>query len=450
MQYLCCAAAAAGNPLLTVMICLPEINGRWIVGLSGGADSTALLLLLKERGADILAAHVHHGLRGAEADRDLSFCRALCEREEIPFQALFLEPPPGAGESWAREARYDALKELAEQTGAEGLITAHHRRDQAETVLMHLLRGSGLRGLCGMREDSRINGLRILRPLLDCDPEELREYLLQRRQSWCVDSTNDENAYFRNRIRNEIMPVLEAASPGAERRIAETAGTLQTDEECLSQLAEEAWSRIAGDRYLPLSSLQKLPGSIQRRLVRMGCERWLSQQPDSSQTRSTLQLLEGTPGSRMSLGCGVLYRGYRALHFRPEKTKQNRQELPAVDGAALNGVLMKLLPGGCDHGDGRRTQELPRELLAGCVLRTWQAGDWIRPFGMNGKKSLQDWFVDKRVDQPWRKEVPLLCNGSEVLLAAGLGAGGIPNWKQEGDNVRIVWEGPMAWLDEEA
>lgn len=172
-------------------------NSAVLAAFSGGADSTALVLELArlsrqgELGA-VYAAHYHHGIRGGEAERDLAFCRALCQRLGIPFLFERGDVPAAAREkgisveSAARELRYGFLRRAAARTGAEAVALGHHREDQAETVLMHLIRGSGLRGLGGMAPQSGL----YVRPLLEAGKEDILAYLAERGESFCTDSTN--------------------------------------------------------------------------------------------------------------------------------------------------------------------------------------------------------------------------------------------------------------------
>ena len=159
------------------MIKLQNLPQRLLVGLSGGADSVALLLLLMDAGKQITAVHVNHGLRGDASDGDEAFVRALCEKHQVPLLTYRADPPDNPGENWAREARYGFFREAMAKTGAEALVLAHHRDDQAETLLLHLLRGAGLTGLTGMSPDTTADGLRIIRPLLGYSRAELRAYL---------------------------------------------------------------------------------------------------------------------------------------------------------------------------------------------------------------------------------------------------------------------------------
>ena len=222
---------------------MPPAGSTVTAAFSGGADSTALLLALHAVSAayrlTLRAVHVHHGIRGAEADRDAAFCAALCKRLHIPFQTVYVDAPAYAAaqhlslETAARILRYRALEEHA----PEGFIaTAHHASDNAETVLFHLIRGSGLKGLCGIPPR---NG-RIIRPLLHAQKDDILRFLAACGQDFISDSTNFLPHSSRNRIRGEIIPLLERENSGAVRHIAAAAQSLSEDAALLHALAQQA------------------------------------------------------------------------------------------------------------------------------------------------------------------------------------------------------------------
>ena len=211
-----------------------EIPPHVLVGFSGGCDSTALVLLLEKKQVHLTCVHVHHGMRGEEADADEAFVRDFCRMHDLPLLVYHAQPPEHPSEGWAREARYGFFREAMEQSGAQALVLAHHSDDQAETVLQHLLRGSGLRGLCAMKRETEVQGMRILRPLLGISHHELQSALEEAGQNWREDSSNRSGRYLRNRVRNELLPLMEALAPGASARIAQTASLLAEDEDALA------------------------------------------------------------------------------------------------------------------------------------------------------------------------------------------------------------------------
>ncbi len=429
--------------MLTIDMPLP---GHVLVGLSGGADSVALAYLLMQRKIRLTAVHVNHSLRGDDSDGDERFVAALCEMWRIPLLTYRAAPPAHPSEDWARQVRYAFFREALAASGADALALAHHRDDQAETVLLHLLRGSGLTGLCAMPEDAVIGGMRILRPLLGVTRQQLRSLLLSIGQNWREDGSNGDPRYLRNALRGEVLPLLEQLVPGASAHLAQTARLLRGDEATLDLLTARFLAEHGGQRHLPLPALRQEPEGMQRRILRTW---WTNVTPPTGerslsapQTEAFAALLTGKAGSTCNLPGGWHgQRGWTHLHLLP----------PTADPHALPEMplahcpLLTLTPANGTAGDGKRCQALPASMLAGLTIRTRQAGDWLIPFGSTGRKSLQDYLVDRRIDAPFRDSVPLLCRGSEVLLAGGVGAGSIPRMTDTNDHVLLTWKADFPW-----
>ena len=211
---------------------------RILVAVSGGADSLALLLSLQEvaeeMGLIISALHVEHGIRGEESMSDAAFVEDLCDKEKIPLRVVHVDAKGLADEEKlsieeaARILRYQALKEAAREEGAV-IAVAHHMEDQVETILLHLLRGSGGEGLAGMRTFDRQDGIAIIRPLLHISRKEIESYLALRGQEYCTDSTNQDDRNPRNRIRHDILPIFEQMKPDYMQRFGDAADLLQDE-----------------------------------------------------------------------------------------------------------------------------------------------------------------------------------------------------------------------------
>ena len=204
-------------------------HGRYIVALSGGADSVALLLILKQLGVSLSAAHCNFHLRGEESERDEQFCVSLCERLGITLHRIHFDTQFYARqhkvsiEMAARDLRYRYFAQLAKDIKADGICVAHHRDDNVETVILNLLRGSGVDGLAGIAPK---NG-NILRPLLCIGRQDILDYLQLQGQNYVTDSTNLEDDALRNRIRHHVIPLLETINPAAKENIAQTAKYLR-------------------------------------------------------------------------------------------------------------------------------------------------------------------------------------------------------------------------------
>lgn len=424
---------------------LPE---HLLVGLSGGADSVALLLLLLERGGRIEAAHVNHGLRGEASDGDEAFVRALCAEKNVPLLVFRATPDvEHPGEDWARQARYGFFRQAMRETGADALVLAHHRDDQAETLMMRLMRGTGLTGLTGMVADADMDGMRVVRPLLSVSGRELRAMLTERGQPWREDASNQERRYLRNTLRLDVMPLLEQRAPGAASHIAETASLLREDEEALRWMTDGVLKRQGSEPWLALPIMKELPRGLQKRVLRAWWERQGMPPLERSQTEALASLLDAPAGTRRGLPHDWhALRGWTHLHLLPPAPQEQPEPVPARSGAVMSGVTLTVCASDGSTGDGRETQLVPTGWLEGLTLRTWQTGDWISPFGMSGRKSMQDYFADRHVDAPFRHRIPLICRENEVLMCCGVGAGRIPAMTEmKGDLLR--WTGPMPWMN---
>ena len=231
--------------------CLFDGTKKILVGLSGGADSTALLLSLKklsqELGFELFAVHVNHMIRGNEADRDEEFARRLCEKYGVDFACERVDVPKLAkekGESLelcARNVRYDIFKKICTSKGIAFVATAHNSCDNSETVLFNLVRGSGTKGMCGIPPKRELcDNIRIIRPLIYATRNEIEEFLSACNQDFVTDSTNADCDYSRNFLRNEVLPLLRKLNPSLEDGIRRTSDLHRKDEECLSKMARES------------------------------------------------------------------------------------------------------------------------------------------------------------------------------------------------------------------
>ncbi len=238
---------------------LLDDNGLYIVALSGGADSVALLLLLDEMGYNIHAAHCNFHLRGEESDRDELFCESLCQQKSIPFHRIhfdtltYAETHKVSVEMAARELRYHYFEELRSDIGATGVCVAHHQDDSVETVLLNLIRGTGLRGLTGIQCR---NG-HILRPLLCVSRKEIESYLQTKDQSYVIDSTNLEDDMLRNKVRLRVIPLLQELNPAVTENILRTSENLTEAQGILDSIV----SLYKNSKSLDLNELKKYGSS---------------------------------------------------------------------------------------------------------------------------------------------------------------------------------------------
>ncbi len=250
-----------------------------VVAVSGGADSVALAdgvaQLVNEGYCQAHILHVEHGLRGGEAIADANFVRKFCEEKGLPFTCVHVDVQGYASlrklstEEAARKLRYQALDEAVEALQADFILTAHHADDQAETVLLKLLRGTGTAGLSGMQ----VRSGKVLRPLLKLTRKHLENYCALQGLTYCYDSSNDDLAYTRNRIRQELLPYLEKAfNPAVRKALVQTAEILQEDDACLNSFAQEKFQALANCSeqkvILNVRKWQDVPAALRKRILR--------------------------------------------------------------------------------------------------------------------------------------------------------------------------------------
>lgn len=429
-------------------------EGNYLVGLSGGADSVALLLMLlpdiRENRIQVEAVHVNHGLRGAESDEDERFAAALCEREGILFRSFHPALDGRKDEATARAARMGCFRRALQETGARAVLLAHHADDQAETFLMHLMRGAGPEGLEGMKRVQESDGMRIIRPMLELRRKEIREALQKDGVNWREDSSNRDTAYLRNRVRLELLPLMEEITEGVTPRICTASRLISEDNDALTAQASDLCRKAAAGDRIAAKPLMEAPNAVLSRTLRMW---WRENSPERKEralsavkTAELAGLLRKEKGSVNLPGNMHAVRSKEYLHLTTDDS--TAAEPAAVTGAEtrFQNYLLKAGPSEGNPGNGLLTQEVPAGFTDGCVVRNRQPGDRIHPFGSNGSRKLQDYLTDRKIPRPFRDRIPLLCRGQEVLLVCGVGAGQIPDWNPEGRNIRLTWYGDIPWL----
>lgn len=435
---------------------LTGVPARIGVGLSGGADSVALLLALVQRGKPgLFAVHVNHGLRGEMADRDEDFCRGLCGSLGVPLKVYRLILPQGCGENRSRTDRYGAYQIACDEEGCDTIALAHHRDDQAETFLLRLLRGSGTRGLGALRFEQRWGDMRVFRPLLTFTHQELCDWLTDKGQPWVEDETNGEPRYLRNRVRHELLPLMEDLVPGAAERIAQTAALLQEDEDALTGgWADELLARNSGDLWLRLGCVDQTPEAVKSRILR----HWWEDSPANcaperclsvEQTDALAALLRAKPGTRCNLPSDWrAERGEQYLHLLPPEN-QDTVSFDLVNGLRCGGLILHVKPFRDELVDGKTAMAVPRPILEQCRVRSMQLGDRITPVNSGHSRPLREFLRDRSVEVPFRRWMPLLCRGQDVLMVPGVGRADVPAAEPGEEIVLLQWTGPMPWIETE-
>lgn len=408
-----------------------------LCALSGGADSMALLTCLGELAGDqgftVFAAHYNHQLRGEESQRDEAFVTGWCETHAVPLtvgRGDVAAEAAGQGrgiEETARAMRYAFLEETAKKVGADRIATAHTADDNAETLLLHLVRGTGLDGLAGIPP---VRGP-FVRPLLETTRQEIEAYLALRSVPWIQDSSNADPAYARNRIRRDVMPVLRALNPAFSRTLAANLRHIRADRAYLEELAEPVSSKAQwkdGSLVLEAAALSSLPRPVAVRAVKQVLAR-LGRHQISAVHLDQILDLDG-PSHRLDLPQGLtVRRAYDKLVFslgQAEDPPLSPVEIPGEGTYRLGDWRIELRPCLCpEHPDqGPYQWYLRREALTFPLeARTRQTGDTLRLPGRR-QKPLKKWYIDEKIPRLTRDTLPVLADAQGLVAAAGLGPDG--------------------------
>jgi len=399
---------------------LPQ-GGTVLCAVSGGRDSMALLHLLSglaaEVGFQVVAAHFNHQLRPT-ANRDETFVRDWCRTHGIPFicgqgdVGGFAQQEGLSIEDAARTLRYAFLKDAARDMGADRIATAHHREDNAETLLLHLIRGAGMRGLGGIPP---VRG-KIARPLLEVSRAEINEYIEKNSLPYVEDESNQDTSYTRNRLRLEVLPLLEEIAPGAAGRIAATAALAREEDAYLRREAEALLPAVEKNCVtLPLSVLNGQDVVLRRRLARAMAQS-LGVSLDQRQTDAVLALKNG--------GFLDLPGNLCALRTRRELTvKKLPSPLPPLElheGSQIWGpwrVTLERRIGPMEETDCRTVLRDSGKPLTAAV---WDGTGRLRV--ENGSRTIKRLFADRGVSVGERAEHPAVLSDGRIVAVAGIAA----------------------------
>ena len=395
-----------------------------LVGVSGGADSIALLTVLVELGYSCIVGHCNFHLRGEESMRDECFTETYARKLGLPFVKVDFNTRDYAAEHHlsvemaARELRYAWFEEMRCVHDAQAIAVAHHRDDNVETVLMNLIRGSGIRGMSGIRPK---NGF-VIRPLLSVARQEILQWLAERQLEYVTDSTNLSAAYTRNFIRLRVLPLLETINPSVRTAINRTAEHLAETESLFAYVMADARKRVfEAENRLSIKALMQYPSP-------------------KTVLFELLKAFHFTPSSVDEIFLSLNKESGKLFFSSSHRLVKDRDCLLLSPLAAAGEKEVYFLTGeeGCWSGPidltfSRivRTEELHIQkdkdiayfdldkLKFPLVLRHWQQGDWFVPFGMQGRKKLSDYFSDKKFSRLEKEQVWLLCSGDEVIWIVG-------------------------------
>jgi tRNA(Ile)-lysidine synthase len=438
------AVTALLRPVMAATRALRLAPGDGIVcAVSGGPDSVALLhalaTLRPDFGFRLVAAHLNHRLRGAEAARDESFVLQLCERLEVELvveQARGLEPDAPNLEERARNVRLSYLSRVADRVNARHIALAHHSNDQAETILMRLLRGSGARGLAAM---APCGPGRLWRPLLSVDRATVLAYLGALGATWVVDESNSSLRILRNRLRHELLPLLEREfAPGVTGRLVELANEMRGLDRYLTAAAREELARRGHATRLNLAGFDNLSPvlaqAVLREFVRRRCGHLKLIARDHILAMYRV-CLGRKPVAHLELpGRWRFRRHYQSvvLEWCDRPASPVESFWVALVSVGMTQIEPARFTFEATVAERRSDESLPRlatpmeaqfdrDQLAGpLAARNFAAGDRIAPLGMNGTRKVQDVFVDYKLERSRRASWPLICADTQILWIPGI------------------------------
>ncbi len=428
-----------------------------ILGLSGGADSVCLFLLLGKicagRGIDVVAVHVHHGIRKDEAERDAEFCEALAKKYNTPF-CLVREDVPGfardnglSEEEAGRILRYRAFEAIAKEHPDSRIAVAHHMNDRAETVIFNMCRGSGTRGMRGILP---VNGI-IIRPLLFAARADIERYLLEQKVEYCTDSTNESDGYVRNRIRRNVLPYLNAnVNSNATANIAGMAERISETEEYISGVAQKEYDKCVSHTKegLLIAGLNEQHPVIAKRIIYTAIGELLGGLKDIGETQ-----IEAVYGL-VKRECGVTATVCRGVSAQQSRNgillyRQKEQEAEVYDVVApctvyhrgMGGIFtFKVINSGemekISKDDYTKTFDYDK-IQFGMQLRGRQSGDYFVMDSEGHTKSLSRFMVDRKISGICKDSLCLLADGSHIIWIVGERIS--EAYKIDNNTERVLW-----------
>lgn len=432
---------------------------KLLVAVSGGADSVCLLHILarhrNEFGVEIHAAHLNHQLRGNESDADATYVSDLARKLGVPATVERRDVASyrkgGSLEEAAREVRYGFLADVAEKLDAAKVVTGHTCDDHIETILLHLLRGSGTTGLCGLQPRSAFPypekscRLELIRPLLKITRQETMGYCRRHRLTPRTDSSNESLSFLRNRVRLELLPLLRDYNPGIDRALLRLADIAGDDISFIEQQASLLWQDLVqkdGDvLYLDVNKMLTLPRALQRQVFRKAVKQLRGDLKDveAEHIEAMIESLSKPAGKRFHLPDGLtLSTEYGRLVMTA--TPASVCPLPLIKGTASINI-----PGQTDLPGWRVTADVVEKSVSRnngltasfdfdkvgkkLIVRRRRPGDRFQPLGMSQTKKLQDFMVDAKIPRSWRDRVPLVSSARQILWVVG--------WRMD-DRVKVT------------
>ena len=377
----------------------------YLVAISGGADSVALLMMMLDEGYRVEAVHCNFHLRGEEADRDEAFVASLCERFGVALHRVHFDTRGYAAlhklsiETAARDLRYGYFERLREDIGAEAIVVAHHRDDNVETVLMNLVRGTGLKGLAGIRP---VNG-RVIRPLLDMTREDIEAYIYKRGESFVTDSTNLETDATRNKYRLEVIPALKEINPSVARAIDTTARHLQDADEIVEWALEKMKADVmeeGDDGVVRIDTilLRQLPAP--RYVLFEICRQYGFLPQQSNVVWAMME--HGEKGKTVASTEYEMASEHNLLLVARKEEMPQPVRMPIEGLYVMNGRRLRIELKKADGFAVVKSKSVAcldaKTVTFPLVVRPWKSGDRFAPFGMRGTKLVSDYLTDCKLN----------------------------------------------------
>ena len=419
---------------------LSEMKKGCLIGLSGGADSVLLTLLMRElsvrEGFPIACLHVHHGIRGEEAERDLAFSRELCQDLCVPFEERRICVPAVASETGesveqaARRMRYALLCEVAGEKSLGAVLTAHHASDSAESVLLNLARGTGAKGLCGIPPVRQEGKTLVLRPLIALSRTQVVDALCERGVAYVSDSTNKDTAYRRNFVREELVPRFISVNPSFERAVYRMSESLRSDMDYLDEVAMKRYEACVTGEKIPTDALLSMHPAVRYRVLLLLYKHSFPEAPLPERVHIDALLtglgekgnfITSFPmGSSAIVKDGFVAFGKDALPFRHKITKVTMGETVLSDGGKILVLEKGFLPSSANVYKMSIRRDLSSATINGDMyVRARENGDAYRFGGVTHK--LKKLFSDAHISTVEREHIPILCDSEGILWVPHFG-----------------------------
>lgn len=426
---------------------LIEKKDKIVIGVSGGADSVCLFFVLlelqKRYELELFVVHLHHGIRGEEADSDEAFVRELTKKYKVSYFPVWRDIPGIAKEQGmteeeaGRNARYEVFYQVLKQVGADKIAVAHNQNDCAETVLFQLFRGSGLKGMGGIAPKRDV----IIRPLLSVDRKEIENYLEQKGQSYCTDRTNLETDYTRNKIRLSFLPMAEQEINGkAVEHIAKTAEFLREVESYIEKSVNIVYPEIVteknGQYFMELKKFLRQDIVIQKALVKLLLSKAAGKSRDieARHIEAVLELMKNQSGKQINLPYQMTAKKeYGFLVIEMGKQKKN-MVTEKYSYELIPGKTYRIEEAGYEiclelTKETLKWEEIPQNTCTkwfdydkienSIRIRSREPGDYLQVHAEGGTKKLKDYFIDKKIPREQRQSMALLADGSHIIWILG-------------------------------